>query len=344
MTASDAERILLIGPAWVGDMVMTHALLQVIKTKQPQARITVLAPDWSLPILSRMPEVDTAIAAPFRHGELNLRGRWQLARRLGSHDRAIVIPNSLKSALIPWFAGIPRRVGWRGELRYGLLTDCRPLDPTAYPRMVQRLVALALPADAPPPQDTPRPRLQADPADIQTTLRTLGLTRGARVLALCPGAEYGAAKQWPAAQAAAFVTAARTDGWQVWLIGSPNDSAIATDIHQRVPESLRGGCIDLTGRTRLEQAIDLLAAVDVVVSNDSGLMHIAAALDRPVVALYGSTSPDFTPPLTDRVKLLSIELDCRPCFQRECPLGHLRCLTELSADRVYQQLNDLLAA
>ncbi|MGB5097944.1 MAG: lipopolysaccharide heptosyltransferase II, partial [Porticoccaceae bacterium] len=157
--------ILVIGAAWIGDMVMSQALFMALRQRQPGCRITVLAPAWSRPLLARMPEVDAAIDLSFAHGELNLGGRFALARALEPKrfDQAIVLPNSFKSALIPAFAGIPLRTGWRGEWRFWLLNDIRLLDPRKYPRMVERCVALAYPAGRPLPEPLPRPRLRADP-------------------------------------------------------------------------------------------------------------------------------------------------------------------------------------
>ncbi|MFM1897604.1 MAG: lipopolysaccharide heptosyltransferase [Pseudomonadota bacterium] len=336
-------RILVVGPSWIGDMVMCQALFMALKQRLPGSELTVLAPDWSLPLLSRMPEVDHALVLPFRHGELNLSGRWRVARSLHGFDQAIVIPNSFKSALIPWFARIPRRTGWVGECRHGVLNDCRRLQRDRFPLMVQRLVALGLPAAEYPPDHVPSPRLGSDSTSSGQTLSELGLTRAEKTLVLCPGAEFGAAKQWPARHFAALAEVAMADGWQIWLLGSAGDRAVAAAITDHLAPSRATACRDLTGRTSLIQAIDLLSVATAVVSNDSGLMHVAAALEKPVVAIYGSTSPDFTPPLADRVKLLHTDIACRPCFQRQCPLGHLRCLTEIGPDRVYQQLNDLLA-
>lgn len=337
------KRILVIGPSWVGDMVMAQSLLRLLRAGQPGCHIAVLAPVWSQPLLERMPEVDEAIQSPFRHGEVNLIGRYELGRLLRDRfDQAIVLPNSFKSALIPWFARIPLRTGWRGEFRNLLLNDCRSLDPVALPRMVQRFAALASPAGPALPAVIPAPALRWDPAQARLSARAFGLDDSPRLLAICPGAEFGNAKQWPAAHYAELVRRLAADGWQVIIIGSPNDRRVGQEIVAAIPAALAERCHDLTGATSLAQAIDLIGLAAAVISNDSGLMHIAAAVNRPVVALYGSTSPDFTPPLADRVKLLSTDIECRPCFQRQCPLGHLRCLTEIHPHRVLSELHNLL--
>ncbi|MEX2333183.1 MAG: lipopolysaccharide heptosyltransferase II, partial [Pseudohongiella sp.] len=333
---SAPRRILVVGPSWVGDMVMAQSLFMALKSATPGVEIDVLAPSWSRPLLDRMPEVARAIDLPFAHGELGLRRRFELGRELrsGQYDQAILLPNSFKSALVPWFAGIPVRTGWRGEKRGWILNDCRVLDPEQLPLMVQRFLALALPAGAELPQALPDPlpvpQLQAEPAQVNAAMADFMLTKSPAILALCPGAEFGDAKQWPAEHYAAVASAHLNAGGQVWLFGSGKDRPVTDAIVAQVAAADRQHCHNLAGRTSLAQAIDLLSAAGAVVSNDSGLMHIAAALHRPLVAVYGSTSAEFTPPLTDRVELLSTDIECRPCFQRNCPYGHKRCLTELS--------------
>lgn len=341
MTTAD---ILIVGPAWVGDMVMAQALFKTLRAERPGAAIDVLAPAWSLPLLARMPEVRRGIAMPVGHGSLQLKVRWRLGRELRAqrYRQAILLPNSLKSALVPWFAGIPRRTGWRGEMRYGLLNDLRLLDKTRYPLMVQRFVALAHPPGAELPAALPRPALTVDVAARAELLRRFGLDGGAPLLALCPGAEFGPAKRWPEHHYAAVAAALIERGWRVALFGSGNDRPVAARILEQLPPAARGRAVDLAGQTRLEEAVDLLSAATAVVSNDSGLMHIAAALARPLVVVYGSTSPAFTPPLAEAVEILQIPVDCGPCFQRECPLGHLKCLEGLAPAQVLDALARLV--
>lgn len=329
-------KILVIGPAWVGDMVMAQSLFMCLKQEHPDAVIDVLAPAWSQALLSRMPQVRQALRLDIDHGELGFGKRLALGRALREHgyDQAIVLPNSFKSALIPRFARIPLRTGWRGEARGWLLNDCRVLDKDKYPLMVQRFVALAY---ATPPAwflagQVPVPKLRIDPAEQLDTLEKFGLNTHKPVLVLCPGAEYGPAKQWPEAHYAAVAAHYLQPqcGYQVWLLGSARDRAVADRILSGVRPSTLADCRNLCGETTLGDAVDLLAAAAVVVSNDSGLMHVAAAVDRPLVVIYGSTSPAFTPPLSARARTVSLQLDCSPCFKRECPLGHLNCLKQLS--------------
>lgn len=336
--------ILVVGPSWVGDMVMASVLFQLLRARQPQARIDVLAPGWSLPLLARMPEVNHGIEMPVGHGRLGLRTRWQLARSLrGRYDQAIVLPGSLKSALVPWLAGIARRTGYRGEQRYGLLNDMRQLRPAELPLMVQRYAALALDVRAPVaadlPAELPRPRLRVDRARQAALRADLGLDARQPAVALLPGAEFGPSKQWPLAHYAAAARSLLALGHAVWVLGSPKDAEAGRLIAEQAP-----GTIDLCGRTRLEDAVDLLAAASGCISNDSGLMHVAAALDVPLVALFGSTSPEHTPPLSPAAQVLRLGLDCAPCFQRTCPLGHHRCLRDISPAQVLAALAPALPA
>jgi heptosyltransferase-2 len=330
--------VLVVGPSWVGDMVMIEPLLALLKERHPAPAIDVLAPAWSRPLLERMPAVRRAIDLPIGHGALALTERWRIGRMLrGRYSEAIVLPGSWKSALIPFFAGIRRRTGFVRELRFGLLNDIRRLDKRALPMTVQRFWALGNESGTPPPARL-IPRLHSDPAAVAATRAALGMTGQAPVLVLCPGAEYGPAKRWPTAHFAAVACHHLARGWQVWLLGSAKDAPVTAAIAAQAP-----GAADLAGRTDLGQACDLIAAADLVISNDSGLMHVAAAFDRPLVAVYGSSDPGFTPPLSPRARVLTLNLPCSPCFKRECPLGHLNCLNDLPPARVLDAAADLLA-
>ncbi len=327
-------KALIIAPAWVGDMVMAHTLVQCLAARHDQLELHVVAPPATAPLASRMSEVQAVYTANFPHGEFGWSKRRQLGAQLAGHqfDVAYVLPNSWKSALVPWFAGVPRRVGWQGEARFVLLNDRRKLDKSAYPLMIERFMALADEAGRLPATPYPLPTLQVDAANQARCLEKFGLHTG-QVTALCPGAEFGAAKKWPAQHYAAVARELLKRGGQVWLMGSPNDADDAEQIAGLAP-----GCVNLAGRTQLLEAVDLLSLCDQVVCNDSGLMHIACALGRPTVGVFGSTSPGFTPPLGDAAKVVALELACRPCFQRTCPLGHLDCLRTLKPELVLDQL------
>ena len=338
-----ATRVLVVGPSWVGDMVMSQALYRQLRQDRPGVQVDVLAPAWSRPILERMPEVQRAFTLPFSHGEVNLAARRRLGRELqaSAYEQAIVLPNSLKSALVPFFARIPRRTGWRGEMRYGLLNDIRMLDKAALPLMVQRFVALALGPGEALPERLPQPRLQVVQAAVEQSREEFALQPELPKLALCPGAEFGTAKRWPPEYFAELARQYLQQGWQVLLFGSANDTRECAHIHTACAG--HPACIDLAGRTSLAQAVDLLSLATAVVSNDSGLMHIAAALGRPLLAIYGATSPGFTPPMGTRASLQVSDIDCAPCFQRECPLGHHRCMREILPAAVADKLQALLA-
>jgi len=329
--------VLVVGPSWVGDTVLAQPLFMRLHERDPQLHLDVLAPPWTAATLERMPQVREVIINPFRHGELKVfaRRRLGLALKSRGYDRAIVLPNSLKSALPPFFASIPVRSGYRGEMRAGVLNDVRRLDEKRLPLMVERFAALAEEPRAPLPRPLPRPHLRTDTANRSRLLAKLGLSTERPVIAFCPGAEYGPAKRWPAEHYAALADRIGSAGGQVWIVGSPKDKEIADAILGAAHTSaLRNLC----GDTALGDAIDLLAGVALVVTNDSGLMHVAAALDRPLIALYGSSSPAFTPPLAPDAAILSLGLECSPCFERECPLGHLRCLRDLLPDRVWAEI------
>lgn len=325
-------KILVVAPSWIGDTILAQPLLTLLKRQQPAARIEVLAADWSAPLLSRMAEVDAVISNPFGHGEFNLGARRALGRRLRGNaakadfQAAYVLPNSWKSALVPFFAGIPRRIGYQGEARYLLLNERHRLDTDAHPQLAQRYAALAGPCSEP----LPRPRLASTPEQQRAARLALQLPLDAAPLILCPGAEYGPAKRWPVRHFAALAQKVGAGGTAVWLVGSAKDAAVGDEIAR-----LSGGAaLNLCGRTTLAQVIDLIASARHVVSNDSGLMHVAAALDRPLTALYGSSSPTYTPPLSPGATILSRNLPCSPCFKRNCPLGHLDCLNGIDADTV----------
>ncbi len=336
--------ILIIGPSWVGDMVMAQTLFTCLKQRHPDCQIDVLAPDWSRPILERMPEVRNALSFPLGHGVLELATRRKIGKSLaGQYDQAILLPNSLKSALVPFFAGIPKRTGWKGEMRYGLLNDVRSLDKERLPLMIERFMALAYEPDAALPKPYPQPRLVIDSASREAALAKFGLSLDRPVLALCPGAEFGEAKRWPAEHYAKVAELKIRAGWQVWLFGSKNDHPGCEEIRARLIPGLREESVNLAGETSLAEAIDLLSAASAVVSNDSGLMHVAAALNRPLVAVYGSTSPQFTPPLADQVEIVRLGLECSPCFERTCRFGHYDCLRELKPRPVIEALQRLVA-
>ena len=329
MTAAD--KVLVVGPSWVGDMVMAQALYKLLRQRNPAVEIHVVAPPWSLPVLERMPEVARGIELAVGHGELALGRRAALGRRLRAerYARAVVLPRSAKAALVPWFARVPRRTGFRGEWRYGLLNDVRRLD-ARFDQTVKRFVSLGQAPGEAPYDALPRelePRLQSDAQNLERLRALHGLRAGVPFAALMPGAEYGPAKRWPAGRYGAVAAALAGAGTDVVVLGSAKERSIGDEV---AAQAGTARVRNLCGATSLGDVVDLLAAADVAISNDSGLLHVAAAAGAPVVAVYGSSSPKLTPPLTESAAIVSLELECSPCFARECPLGHLRCLNDLA--------------
>jgi len=331
------KRYLIIAPAWVGDMIMAQTLFITLKQRDPDCVIDVVAPKSTAALLNFMPQINEVINLSLGHGQFEFKARRQmgLSLRDKGYTQAIVMTNSWKSALIPWFANVPKRTGWRGEFRYYLLNDVRLLDKSKYPLMIEQFIALAYSPKIMLPQPLPKPSLSVSTEAKLRVMSQFQLDIEKPILALCPGAEYGPAKQWPAQYYAEVAKAKHAEGWQVWIFGSPKDKAVAEDI-----QHLSGNiCVNLAGQTNLAEAVDLIACADTVVTNDSGLMHVASALDKNVIAIYGSSSPKFTPPLSHHAKILSLNLSCSPCFKRECPLGHLNCLKQLTPDRVLKEFN-----
>ena len=330
-----AERILVVAPSWVGDAILSEPLLALLREPYEEPIVDVLAPPWCAPVYARMRGIRRVVDAPFAHGQPALRARKALGAELRGqgYTRAFVLPNSWKSALVPFFARIPRRTGYIGEARWGLLNDARVLDRRAMPRLVNRYAALAgAPRTLIP--TPPAPVLVPNVANRAAAMRSLRLRTDKPVAILCPGAEFGPAKRWPPNHFSDLGAQFLRDGLQVWIVGSPNDKLAATAVVQAAGEPGQR-FRDLTGKTDLGTAIDLLAIAGMVVSNDSGLMHAAAAVGAPLVALFGSSSPTYTPPLSPLAQVARIDIACSPCFKRECPLGHFKCMRDLSPTFVY---------
>ena len=324
---------LIIAPQWIGDAVMTQPLMRRLQARGE--RLVVGALPWVAPVYRVMPQVAEVIEFPFAHGGLQFKARKSLARQLqGRFDAAYVLPNSLKSALLPFLASIPKRVGYLGEARVGLLTH-RLKNPKTKPPTVAFYSALSGDVDV----AGDRPQLHIDVARVDAVLAVQGLSRNGYCV-FAPGAEYGPAKRWPAGH---FAQLAGLLDMPVVLLGSGKEAALCEEISQAAP----GRCANLAGKTSLEEALCLIAGAGHVVSNDSGLMHVAAAFGVPQVAVFGSSSPLHTPPLNSRARVMWLKsdplyqppLDCAPCFERECPLGHTRCLNDVAASGVFAALN-----
>lgn len=334
-----AKKILVVGPSWVGDMVMAQSLFMVLKQNDPQCQVDVLAPEWSFSLLERMPEVTQAIAMPLGHGRFALHKRIGLGKslRTAMYQQAILLPNSWKSAIIPFFANIPLRTGYVGEFRWGLLNDVRKLDKTLLTMTVQRFTALAKSVNEGDSIEYSIPKLVINKENQESVSKQFNLQITDKILALCPGAEFGSAKRWPVEYYANIAREKIQQGWQVWLFGSEKDKAVAGLINTATKHL----CKDFSGQTTMAEAVDLMSLANTVVSNDSGLMHVAAALDKKIIAIYGSSDPNFTPPLNSKAKVLTLNLPCSPCFKRECPLGHNNCLKGIRPDQVLQSIAEL---
>ncbi len=336
------RKYLIVGPSWIGDMVMAQSLFITLKQQYPDCQIDVLAPAWSLPILNRMPEVTEGISADVGHGEFSFfkRRKLGLSLKQKKYTHAIVIPRSWKSALIPFFAGVPTRTGYRGEMRYGLLNDIRVLDKNILKQTVQRYVAHACENELIEPPATPYPALRVDSDNQQKLLERFNLASDRPIVCMMPGAEYGPAKQWPLEYYKKLAGMLVENGWQIWLLGSDKDKTAGEKI------SGMDNIYNLCGETQLVDTIDLLAYAKSVVSNDSGLMHVAAAVRVEVNVVYGSSTPEYTPPLIDDEKknIFYMGLECSPCFERVCKYGHYKCLRNIKVETVYSSITELMAA
>ena len=356
-------KILIIFPAWVGDMVMAQSLLSFLKAQDSSIVIDGVAPKSTYLLAQRMPEINQVYSLEVTHGGMQWAQRWQLGKKLraNEYDQAIVLPNSWKSALVPFFANIKKRTGWRGELRYFLLNDVRILNKSLFPLMIERFCALGIAKDVLLPYKLPWPKLKFD-VENQARLREkfhlfptvarpsqLDLENQPenscwnyqsfqKVLAICPGAEYGLSKRWPPEYFAAVAQSFLNQSGQVWILGGPKDQEVA----DKIQEICNHACINLVGKTNLLDAIDILAMASVTLTNDSGLMHISAAVETPLVAIYGSTTPNFTPPLANQAAVISLNTPCSPCFERTCRFGDYHCLTGISPDEVITAVNQLV--
>ncbi|HIV14918.1 MAG TPA: lipopolysaccharide heptosyltransferase II [Candidatus Avisuccinivibrio pullicola] len=338
-------KTLLISPSWLGDLIMAQSLFKVLKQQDPEGSLTVYAPKYLLPLLERMREVDDTITNPFAHGEFNLTARWADGRRLRQYgfDRVFVLPNSLKSALPAWFAGIPERIGFKGESRYLLLNRMRK-DKDAFPRMVERYVALAYPEvkSAPdlPSFDYPSLEVKAPSPEL---LERLGLDLSRPLLTLGCGANYGPAKLWPPEYFAKVCEFFIRRGGAVLGSGTKKDTPTVHAIMTYLPEDVLPYFHDISGKTSLTEALDLTGASAMAVCNDSGMMHTVAAAGLPQVCIFGSTSTGYTPPLSDKAICLESDEPCHPCFERTCRFGTYACLKKLTPEMVIAQMEKLLS-
>lgn len=338
-----SKKILIISPAWIGDIIIAQSLLKYIKQHDPETIIDVLAPAWSHELYSVMPEINKIFTMPLGHSQFQLKKRWRLGKELRNkkYHQAIILPNSWKSSIIPFAARIPLRTGWLGEMRFGLLNDWRILNKKKLPLMIQRFLALGKIKNKTNQKldwKTFQPHFEISNNQETIKIKKLFSIKEKPLLILCPGAAYGPAKCWPAEYFAEIANYKKSKNWQIVLLGSNSDGFIG----QKIQELTNKACINLIGKTSLLEALHILSFAKLVISNDSGLMHLTAALDRPLIALYGSSSPEFTPPLSVKAKVIYLKLSCSPCFERTCPLVHFNCLKQLTPHIVQNAIRDLI--
>ncbi len=322
-----AKRALVIAPQWMGDAVMSNSLIQLLARDY---QVDVLCASWLKPIYQGMAEVNQVIALDLQHGKLQLGLYWQTAKQLRGHYQACyIIPRKLKAALIPWLAKIPQRVGYLGESRYGLINR-RIRSEAEHKLWVQKICAL-YDKQAASQQSYPLPKLQTNAQNKEKWLQQLKPDK-APLVALMPGASYGPSKQWPVEQFHQAVKILHPEH-NIVILGGKKEQQIGEQIKQ----GFDTGVSNLCAKTSLQDAVDILSISDFCISNDSGLMHVAAASGCFVKALYGSSSPDYTPPLTDNKQIFSDKLDCKPCFERRCRYGHYHCWQKVTPKRVLEQ-------
>lgn len=330
---TDRHKILIIAPAWIGDMIMAQTLFKLLHQRHALLELHVLAPPSTYPLLTFMPQVKKAILFETPARKFLLKKRYTFSQYLKKekYSQAIILPNSWKSAIIPFLARIPRRTGWLGESRFFLLNDWKKLGQYRFLPMVKRFAMLGEPDMKAELNTSFQPHLRLQAEMIKNTLKKFKLTDStAPILAICPGAEYGPSKRWPPEYYAKVAKEKIKIGWKIWLIGSIKESEAGFIIQEQTDQS----CLNLIGQTTLTEAVALLSQADKVISNDSGLMHVAAALERPQIAIFGSSSPLHTPPLNKKATVLYRGLYCSPCFKRVCPLNHTYCLKEITPETV----------
>lgn len=341
---------LIIAPNWIGDAIFSHGLIKVIKNQYPEADIDVLAHERIACVYEMMPEVNQIHGANNEKSKLNFWTRVQIARKISkqNYTHAYIINNAWKHALIPFLARIPNRIGWLGEFRFILVNQWRLLNKKMFPDMLSKLSSLGLPKNKQLEVHYMReqlyPKLQANKQNQFKILTNLGLHQSLSsnkpIVAISPGSDNGTSKRWPATKYAFLIQKLIKINCEVWIFGSPKEKNLSDYIMQHTGKS--DSIHNLTGRTNLDEALDILGLCNVAVCNDSGLLHASAALGLGVVAIYGPTSENFAPPLTVNKAVITEDVKCRPCNQHECPFGHHACMETIEVDRVLSKVKFLL--
>ena len=337
-------KILIVGPSWVGDAVMAQSLYKMIKGSSPLSSIDVLAPEWALGVLNRMDEIDDLIVLPFGHGDIRIRDRIDFGKSLRdrSYDQAIILTNSLKSSLIPYVARIPKRTGWLGEMRYGFINDVRKVNQEKHKLLIEKFSCLSVKPLVGDSNEIPWPSLSIDLPNLSKLLSKFSFNEVGKSIAICPGAEFGPSKRWPAKYYAEIVRYYLTNNWQVFILGSKNDLPVAKEIEDHISCTEKDSFINFTGQTSIQDAVDILSTCDLVLTNDSGLMHIAAAVNVRLLALYGPTSPEFTPPLSKKAKIIKKTEGFKKIRRGDLKDGYHQSLTMIKPEEVINRLSSLM--
>ena len=335
---SETSPVLIIPYMWIGDFVRGHSVVRVLKERWPNRPVDLLTTSLCAPLVDYMPGVRRGIVWDLPRGRLALAKQWALAKqfREAHYGTALVMPRTWKSAIAPALAALPQRTGFVGEVRFGLINDWR-WGERAMPRFIDKNAALALPANAPlPKQEWPVPQLVV-PADQVAAWRAANGLGASAAIALAPGS-VGASKRWTYYADAARMFSER--GLNVWVVGGPGEKAIAADIVRVGGPLVR----DLTG-TDLRNGIMAMAAAKLVISNDSGLMHIAAAIGTPTMGIFGPTSPYHWMPLNGLAATVKrpTDLPCQPCHRPICTANDHHCMRDIAASDVVNIAQDVMA-
>lgn len=338
MSVSPLGRILLIGPDTVSHLLCTQALCIQLLAHYPNARIDIVASESLSGLINSIPQIQTHFPLETQNKKLSVKNIFKLVKKLKpeAYQQAIVLTDNYRPALLSWLTRIRSRIGFGSLIRLGLLNDIRTSNAEQYDLLIQRYVSLAYHAHDPDAaQKIPTPKLEVQDDTVKNTCHRYQLHDHKPILIICPGSPLGDTHRWPAKYFAAVANVKLDAGWQVWLIGHNSDQPYAAEIQTRTQKP----CIDFTGRLNLEETIALLSIGKQVVTNESEWMHIASVLNKPTIAIYGAHHPSLEPPLSKYTKVVSIEIPCKPCNQRQCPDQHYRCLRDILPETITHHLN-----
>ena len=324
------QKLLIIPQNWLGDIVMSQTLLKKIKSNNPKTSIDILVNSSLKNLVERMPEINKVIILDCNHRELGLFKRLRLAKEIkkSSYDRSIVLSRSLKSSLIPYFAKIPIRTGELGELRYLLINDLKEFSKESRRKTASRYISMYSDNNEELSENY-YPSLDSNSENIKNLSEKYDLKKDEKVIIFAPGAAFGPSKMWPVNKFRELGKKLNND-FKILILGSNNEKSIGNDI------VTNKNMVNLCGKTSIADAVDLMHISKFCVSNDSGLMHLAAATNTKSISIYGSTSPDFTPPLTKNKDIHYKGMSCSPCFEKKCKYGHYNCLVDIHSDDVFK--------